>query len=337
VKTAAWGLMFRVIVGAVLSVTDLATDLIVLNQFWDGGEEQLVFRNASLASLAASMGIQLIVVVLQNRKKGFMRVLKECLIVLIGAKAPVDAYRVAMGAEQEKDTLMDPMLEMTCNKCAELFAESIPGIIIQLSAIVSTINSGENVTLMAYLSLAVSLLTTGFISATISYDFDTDPQKRAFNPEFSGYVPDDGRKRAFLFVTMILLSATQVLIKATLIVVLASIGSRFPVLYLLGDVAFYLLYKVVRRDFTYWIPLEGFVGLVVSGLVRVVVKFVVDFAAIMHFRHPYEVSHFLTLSMQLNHSNLFTRYSAWRAVFFTEHISATSWADCCVGLGFGRG
>ena len=105
------------------------------------------------------------------------------------------------------------------------------------------------------MSLAVSLLTTGFISATLSYDFDTDPQKRAFNPEFYGYVPDDGRKRAFLFATMILLSATQVLIKATLIIILASIGSMFPVYYILGDLAFYLLYKVARRDFIHWLPL----------------------------------------------------------------------------------
>ena len=74
-----------------------------------------------------------------------MRILKECLIVLTGSKSPVDAYRVAMGAEQEKDTLMDPMTEMAFSKCIELFAESIPGIIIQLSAIVRTINSGENV------------------------------------------------------------------------------------------------------------------------------------------------------------------------------------------------
>ncbi|GMH70500.1 hypothetical protein TrLO_g13836 [Triparma laevis f. longispina] len=33
VKTAGWGLMARVIVGAVLSVTDLATDVFVLWQY----------------------------------------------------------------------------------------------------------------------------------------------------------------------------------------------------------------------------------------------------------------------------------------------------------------
>ena len=104
------------------------------------------------------------------------------------------------------------------------------------------------------------------------------------------YVPDNGTKRALLFFSMILLSATQVLIKATLIIILASIASRLPVYYLLGDMAFYLMYKVVRRDFTYWLPLEGVLGLVVSVIVRVMFKLVVDFAAIIQLRHPQEVS-----------------------------------------------
>ena len=302
VKTAAWGLMFRVTLGAVLSMSDLATDLFVLKQFWDRGEETLAYRNASLASLSSSVGLQLMFVALKNRKKGFLRIVKEIMIVLTGFKGPWDAYRVAIGAEQEEDTLLDPMMEMTCTKCIELFAESIPGIIIQLSAIVSTMNSGEKkeVTMTAYLSLLVSVLTTAFTSATISYDYDTDPRKRAFNPYFYGYVPDDGRKRAFLFLVLVLLTAVQILIKAALIIVLGSIGSRLPFHYLLGDMTFYLLYKVTRRDFTYWLPLEGVLSLVISISIRVVVKVVVDFAAIIHFRHPNEVSDSTILSMQLN-------------------------------------
>jgi len=290
VKSAAWGLMFRVTAGAVLSVTDLATDLVVLKQFWDGGEEALAFRNASLASLSASIGLQLVMVLLQNRKKGLRRMLNECLIVVTGFKAPWDAYKVSIGAEQEIDTVGDPMLELTTNKCIELFAESIPGIIIQLSAIVRTINVGEKeVTMTAYLSLLVSLLTTGFISATMSYDYDTDPKKRAFNPEFYGYVPDDGGKRALLFFTLILQSAVQVLIKALVVVILGTIESWYPLYYILGDISLFLLYKIVTRDFRYWIRIDGIPGLCLSLLNRTIVKLVADFAAIVQFRHPYEV------------------------------------------------
>ena len=38
------------------------------------------------------------------------------------------------------------------------------------------------------------MLTTGFTAATLSYDFDTDPKKRAKNSEFYGYVPDSAKK-----------------------------------------------------------------------------------------------------------------------------------------------
>ena len=99
VKTAAWGLMWRVTLGAVLSMVDLVTDIVVLKQFWDGGEAQLAFRNASLASLSASMGLQLIMVTIQNRKKGIWRITKEMIIVLTGLKAPWVAFKVASGAE----------------------------------------------------------------------------------------------------------------------------------------------------------------------------------------------------------------------------------------------
>ncbi|GMH67615.1 hypothetical protein TL16_g04726 [Triparma laevis f. inornata] len=150
VKAAAWGLMARVVVGAVLSVADLLTDLVVLHQFGNGGEDFEGYKDAQLASLVTCVAIQLAGVLVQNRKKGVVRILKEMAVVVIGMKAPLDAYRVASGAEQEKDTEFDPMSEMMCNKCVEMFAESIPGIIIQTSAILSTMNAGDEVFKRSY-------------------------------------------------------------------------------------------------------------------------------------------------------------------------------------------
>ncbi|GMH78176.1 hypothetical protein TrLO_g2562 [Triparma laevis f. longispina] len=127
VRTAAWGLMWRVFIGATLSVTDLATDLLVLKQFWDGGEAMVRYRDSSIASLSASICLQLFIVIVQNRKIGAVRVLKEMSVVVLGMKAPYDAYRVAIGSEQEKDALLDPFSEMTCIKCAEIVpAEMVP-------------------------------------------------------------------------------------------------------------------------------------------------------------------------------------------------------------------
>jgi hypothetical protein len=56
--------------------------------------------------------------------------------------------------------------------------------------------------------------------------------------------------------------------------------------YLGGAMALYLLYKLARRDFQYWVPTAG-AG--VSLVYRVVAKLYVDFSGNPQFRHPNEV------------------------------------------------
>jgi len=53
--------------------------------------------------------------------------------------------------------------------------------------------------------------------------------------------------------------------------------------------ALYLLQKVARGDFHYWVPVEGSLGLFVSLLARVIVKTVTDFTGVLQFRHPAEI------------------------------------------------
>ena len=74
-----------------------------------------------------------------------------------------------------------------------MFAEAIPGVILQLTAILSEDGTASSI---AITSLLVSALTTGFISASISFDWDTDPEKRINNPDFYGYIPNNATRRA---------------------------------------------------------------------------------------------------------------------------------------------
>ena len=108
-------------------------------------------------------------------------------------------------------------------------------------------------------------------------------------PDFYGFVPDSPRLRTVMFVTMMLLSVVQVLIKTFLILCLGSIKKTYIWLYIGGDMVVYLGYKLFGGDFRYWVPIDGAPGLVVSGLVRVVIKTITDYAGIIQFRHPYEV------------------------------------------------
>ena len=214
------------------------------------------------------------------------RVLKEWFPILIGFKPAVDAYRVATGKKQEVGTTINPMLEMTIMKGTEMFAEAIPGVIIQLMAIVT---SDKAVGTSAWLSVAVSAITTGFASATISYDWDTAPTKREASPDFYGYIPANASKRTIVFVAMLLLTAGMLLIRCTTIVLLGLMGGSWAFLYIGADLGLYLLVKLLRGDFWYWISLGSNLEILSSILGRVMTKIIVDFTSIVQFRHPNEV------------------------------------------------
>jgi hypothetical protein len=279
-----FGLKARVMTGAVLSMTDLVTDVYVTYMFRRG--QKYGYFKASLASLAVSIGIQMLVVWGQNRKLGMKRVVREWIPILLGYKPAVDAYRVATGAKQEVGAVYDPMNELTCMKCSEMFAEAIPGVITQLMAIAT---SDKDVGTSAWLSVAVSAITTGFASATISYDWDTDPFNRENAPDFYGYTPAKASKRTVVFVSTLLFTAGMLLIRCTTIVLLGLIGGSWAFLYIGADLGLYILVKILRGDFWYWLPVGGNMEIVTSIIGRVIVKIIVDFTSMVHFRHPNEV------------------------------------------------
>ena len=165
-----------------------------------------------------------------------------------------------------------------------MFAESIPGVIIQLMAIA---NGGGDVA--AWVSVVVSALTTGYGGAVISYDFDTDPEKREQTPDFYGYVPSNPRKRSLVFVTMVLFGAGMLMIRCLTIVLLGMMGLRWALAYIGLDLGLYLGMKMFNGDFWYWVPLGGNAEVLLSIVARVVVKMVTDFTSIVQFRHPYEL------------------------------------------------
>jgi hypothetical protein len=279
------GLKARVMAGALLSMTDLVTDVYVTYKFLS--DKKYGYFEASLASLVASIGLQMLIVWGGNRKLGMKRVVREWIPILLGYKPAVDAYRVATGAKQEVGAAMEPMVEMTTMKGTEMFAEAIPGVIIQLMAIATS--DKDDVGTSAWLSVAVSAITTGFASATISYDYDTNPVKREQVPDFYGYVPANPTKRSIIFVMMMFFSAGMLVIRCMTIVVLGLLGGKWVTLYIGADLCLYLFVKVLRGDFWYWLPVGGYGDIAVSIIARVLVKVVTDFTSIVQFRHPNDV------------------------------------------------
>jgi len=275
----SWGLKARVIIGAGMSIVDMATDIVVVVAYL-GEEKKTFYGFALLYMILVSMVLQLIVVFLQHQKKP-MEMVKWTLIVLTGLAPGFHAQRVASGKEMEEHHLIDAKTELVVSKMLEMVAESVPGCVLQTYVMVKVGGGGKR----AITSLAVSALATGFSSASISFDQDVDPSKRRETPDFYGYVPDGG-SRTVLFACMLLNSALMLLMRSFGATMLIILGRGWFWIYMMGDMAIYLLQLLARGDFHFFPPFDGWFGLSLSLLMRVIIKILCDFTGLILLRSP---------------------------------------------------
>ena len=249
VSRVTWGLKLRVFLSGFISALDLATDIFITYTFWKDGKE--IFYKLSLSMLLASFFLSLSIVCAQHRKMGWKALVLESIPIFVGLKPAVDAYRVASGAEIKEGQIFHPLMEMQYMRGIEMFAEAIPGVIIQLSAILT--HDRGDASFAALLSLSVSALTTGIVSASFCYDIDTDPGHRNDDPEFYGFVPDNARLRGGTYICMILLSSCLLVLRAMILCLIGMVSSiSCTCLVIAADMGVYLLIKIFRRDFYHW-------------------------------------------------------------------------------------
>ena len=291
-RDSIYGMVYRVTVGAVLSTVDAATDIYVIATYYKS-EELYGQANAMLAMLLGNLIVQLVVVYTQYRRKSLLVIGKETLITMLFLRPAVDAYRVSTNHE-DKEVNMDQLSEMVVNKAIELGCESIPGCVLQLYV---WLKNPEKAGTYALVSIGISCLTTGFASAMIAFDMDVDVPHRKNQPKFYGYIPNDNSLRVRSFVLMTLMSALHNLSRSTGCALLATFGTYNLVLIFVGcEVGFYLLLKIIRRDFYYWPRLSGgeakcggVASIIVASVQRTCAKLVTDFSGCIHMRHPYEM------------------------------------------------
>ena len=107
-------MIWRVSVGAALSMLDAVTDIFVISKYYntEGLNGQ---ANAMLAMVAINMAIQILLMLAQYRKKSWHVKVKEALICMLFLRPAVDAHRVSTNHKDDESTV-DPLVEMVCNK-----------------------------------------------------------------------------------------------------------------------------------------------------------------------------------------------------------------------------
>jgi len=107
-----FGMMFRVGIGAALSMSDAATDIYVISTYY--GKEELVGQaNVFLAMILLNIFAQTVIVTSLYQRSGWRVILRELLITLMFLRPAVDAYRVVTSKEDDL-ALIDPLHEVSC-------------------------------------------------------------------------------------------------------------------------------------------------------------------------------------------------------------------------------
>jgi len=274
-------MVYRVTVGALLSTVDAATDIYVINTYYKSAE-LYGQANAMLAMLLGNIIIQLLTVYVQYRRKSWLTISKEALITMTFLRPAVDAYRVSTNHD-DKEVSVDQLSEMILNKGCELSCESIPGCVLQLYV---WLLAPDKAGTYALVSIGISCLTTGFTSALIAFDMDVDAPHRKNQPKFYGYIPNDNSLRGRCFILMTLMSSLHNLSRSLGCALLAFSDAEKALLFIGGEIGFFLVFKIFRSDFHYWIPGAP---LIASFIQRIVSKVIADFTGCLHYRHPYEL------------------------------------------------
>ncbi|GMI29995.1 hypothetical protein TeGR_g13866, partial [Tetraparma gracilis] len=212
VDEVGWAAKRRLFVGAALSTVDMITDVKVIVEYLNTpGKEAYAYP--LMGMVGTCLFLQLLLVFMQTRKAPKAKMAKEMLIVLSGLKPGFDAYQVAKGAEQSAGAVFDPSTELVFTKGFEMVAESIPGCILQFYVLLKTLKDADGANTSSFMSLLISALSTGYSSATATWDYDTSNQRRRDEPEFYGMIPD-GVRGNVVFLCMILNSALLLLVRS---------------------------------------------------------------------------------------------------------------------------
>ena len=217
------------------------------------------------------------------------------------------------------------------------FAESIPSSFLQIYAYMASGHQSES----ALVSIAVSIATISFGSTLICFDYDLDPNRRLACPAFYGYIPNDSKKKNLVFFTTFLFTACHVSVRLLGIVVLAIVNPLLVTVFLGGDMLFFFLVKVLRKDLRYFMNVNGGFAWVITFGFRLIVKIMADFTAMVQLRNPNELggmywtaclllgqtTTFVAVYLYLlEKSSTFSKVDLWSSVVALEGLFVVSFA-----------
>ena len=171
-KRASWGLVWRVGIGASISIADVASDIFMLISYYEAGA--FFYFKYNLLFLLLTLFAHCIIVSVNRNMIFDQETFFEILLALLCLKPTADAYKVATGHTRNSKG-GELLWELSAIKVAETVLESIPCACLQMHALLL---GAEDVQLAVLLSIASSAISAGYSTTLMCYDYDTHPEKR---------------------------------------------------------------------------------------------------------------------------------------------------------------
>jgi len=143
---------------------------------------------------------------------------------------------------------------------------------------VSTVLTSEKLDVIVLLALLCSVAFVSEAVTYMTYIKDINEESRRTGKLFYGFMPLSGIRLMIVKGSMYVMSFCQLMGKSIAIALLVQIGGKNLVITVLScEMGVYLLFKVVRRDFRYFLPLSRGTSMFVILLFRVMIKIIADF------------------------------------------------------------
>ena len=281
------GMKYRLGVATWLTYMDVSSDLYMMRKYFLEGRMGTFY--ACLAIMIVHTFVQLILCFVQNRRnKKYMA--KEMALILIFVKPIVDLMRLIRNDPKQPHQMLDGLNEMMASKQIEAVFEAFPQTLVQYVALISDILNGE-VNIVPIMSILTSALTAAYAQAVIGYDADIDPDRREKGGLIYGYVPDSRARRVLVIVFSTLFGACQLLIRCfSLGLHYIKVGGKETMRVMAVEVAVMLVgVPLVQGTLYTWLPLDGPVAVIVSGLVCLCPYVATSSSPFLQFRHPYDL------------------------------------------------
>ena len=278
-----WHKMALSVGTALSSMIDGGSDFYTIIYYRSIGEYDIA--EMMLAFVLLSLGLQLtLVVAIHHRSK--MEMLTSMFGTLAHIKPGLCFWRVLTNARSKDHATVPPVSEMAMSMISEVFAESIPMTVLQVYKILKSETIDPIVLTALFASVAITASTVSYLT----YTKDIDDESRRTGRLFYGFIPLSGIRLIAVYGAMHVLSFSQLMAKSITIGILVHIGGkRLAIAVLSCEVGIYLIYKVLRKDFRYFLHLPQKTSIAVSLIIRIAMKVVADFTGILHARHPYEM------------------------------------------------